>query len=59
MQKLSAGMREALTEPQLKARLEGMGFDVPASTPEQFAAFQQAEETRWTAFIKKHSMQAN
>ena len=59
VQKLSAGMREALTESQLKARLEGMGFDVPASSPEQFAAFQHAEETRWTAFIKKHSMQAN
>ncbi len=41
----------ALNDPALKARFVDVGFELVASTPEQFAAFQAKEFARWRQVI--------
>jgi tripartite-type tricarboxylate transporter receptor subunit TctC len=40
-----------LNDPQVKARLLELGFEIVANTPEQFTAFQAAEFARWKKVI--------
>jgi len=51
VKKLSDALRETLTEPKVRATLNGLGFEVVANSPEEFSAFQQAEVQRWTEVI--------
>ncbi|KOF52097.1 MULTISPECIES: tripartite tricarboxylate transporter substrate binding protein [unclassified Achromobacter] len=57
VQKLSEALRATLGEPKVKATLQGLGFEVVANTPQQFAAFQQAEVKRWKDVIQKSGIQ--
>ncbi|MBI5254859.1 MAG: tripartite tricarboxylate transporter substrate binding protein [Burkholderiales bacterium] len=41
-----------LNDPAVKAKLLDLGFDIVASTPEQFTAFQAAEFARWKKVIE-------
>ncbi|MBS7546138.1 Bug family tripartite tricarboxylate transporter substrate binding protein [Ancylobacter oerskovii] len=41
-----------LAAPDVKAKFNEMGFEVVANTPEEFAAFQKAEEERWRQVVK-------
>jgi tripartite-type tricarboxylate transporter receptor subunit TctC len=41
----------ALNDPAIKARFVDVGFEIVASTPEQFAAFQAREFARWKQVI--------
>ncbi len=41
----------ALNDPTIKARFVDVGFEIVASTPEQFAAFQAKEFARWKQVI--------
>jgi len=50
--KLHAALVAALNEPQVKAKLVEVGFEVVANTPEQFAAFQASEFARWKKVIE-------
>ena len=42
----------ALNDPQVKQQLTGLGLEVVANTPAQFAAFQQEEFARWKKVIE-------
>lgn len=42
----------ALRSPQVAPRLTEMGFEVVGSSPEEFAAFQQAEIARWRRVVQ-------
>ncbi|MCS3504892.1 Bug family tripartite tricarboxylate transporter substrate binding protein [Achromobacter sp. AGC78] len=55
--KLSKALQNALRDPKTKQTLQGLGFEVVANTPEQFAAFQQAEVKRWKDVIQKANIQ--
>ena len=50
---LSDALRETLREPSVSQTLQGLGFEVVANTPEEFAAFQKAEVARWKQVIKE------
>ena len=50
--KLHAALVAALNEPQVKAKLVEVGFEVVANTPEQFTAFQASEFARWKKVIE-------
>ena len=50
--KLHAALVAALNEPQVKAKLVEVGFEVVANTPEQFSAFQASEFARWKKVIE-------
>ncbi len=50
--KLHAALVAALNDPAIKPKLLEVGFEIVANTPEQFAAFQAAEFTRWKTLIE-------
>ena len=51
--RLSTEARRGLTDPQTKARMEAVGFEVVASSPAEFAAFMAAESERWGGMIRR------
>lgn len=53
VERLSAEARRGLTEPQARARMESLGFEVVASNPAEFAAFMAAEAERWGGMIRR------
>ena len=50
--KLADAAVQAINEPALKKRLTDQGLEIVANTPEEFAAFQAREYTRWKALIE-------
>jgi tripartite-type tricarboxylate transporter receptor subunit TctC len=57
--RLHAALVAVLNDPSVKPRLVDVGFEVVASTPEQFAQFQAAEYTRWKALIESRKITAD
>ena len=57
--KLHAAIRDALNDPAVKPKLLEVGFEIVASTPEQFAAFQAAEFARWQKLIQSRNIKAD
>ena len=57
--KLNAALREALASEETKAVLVGTGADPLSSTPEQYAADIDHEETRWSRIVKEAGVKAN
>jgi tripartite-type tricarboxylate transporter receptor subunit TctC len=56
--RLNAAITAALDTPDVRERLAGMGQDAWSSTPEQFAAFLRAEQTKWATVIKTAGIHA-
>lgn len=50
--KLQAEAVKAINQPDFRARLEGNGFVVVGSTPEQFRAFVASENAKWGKAVK-------
>ncbi|HSV70963.1 MAG TPA: tripartite tricarboxylate transporter substrate binding protein [Methylibium sp.] len=57
--KLHAALVAALNDAQVKQKFAEIGIEVVASTPEQFAAFQQAEYARWKTLIETRKITAD
>jgi tripartite-type tricarboxylate transporter receptor subunit TctC len=51
--KLNDAMVKALRSPDVSTRMQQIGFDVVASTPEEFGSFMKAEVERWTRVVGK------
>jgi tripartite-type tricarboxylate transporter receptor subunit TctC len=51
-EKANAAIVAALNDPQIKKQFVDVGFEIVASTPAQFAAFQQKEFARWKKVIE-------
>jgi tripartite-type tricarboxylate transporter receptor subunit TctC len=51
-QKLHGAIVGALNDPEIKSRMEAVGFEIVANTPEQFALFLNAELARWKQVIE-------
>jgi tripartite-type tricarboxylate transporter receptor subunit TctC len=51
--KLNEASVRALQDATIKARMTQIGFDVVASSPEEFGKFMQAEVERWTTVVNK------
>ena len=51
--KLNDAAVRALRSPEIRDRLTSIGFDVVASTPEEFGAFMKAEVDRWTKVVER------
>lgn len=52
VQRLNAALREVLGMPQVKARIDALGSQVSASSPEEFGRFLASEDARWAATVK-------
>ncbi len=50
--KLDAALRKIMTSPEIKQRLESVGFVVPAPGPAAYTKFVQSELDLWTKVIK-------
>ena len=57
--KLHGAIAAAVNDPAVKERLLGQGFEIVASTPEQFARFQAAEYARWKSLIEARKISAD
>jgi len=55
--RLSEALRETLKQEDVTKTLSGLGFEVVANTPEEFAAFQQQEVARWKEVIQAANIQ--
>ena len=51
--KLNDAAVRALRSPEIRERLIGIGFDVVASTPDEFGQFMRAEVDRWTKVVER------
>ena len=51
--KLNAALREALAAPDTKERMAKDGTEPLPSTPDEYAADIDREETKWSAIVKK------
>ena len=56
---LSSAIVAALNDPRVKPKLLELGFEVVASTPEQFAAMQASEFARWKTVIETGKITAD
>ena len=50
--RVNAGIVQALKEADVQKRMENFGVDVSSSTPEQFAAYIKSETARWAKVVK-------
>jgi tripartite-type tricarboxylate transporter receptor subunit TctC len=57
--KLSAALRAAVMSEDLKSKLAKDGAEPLLSTPEEYAADIDREETKWSAIVKKSGAKAN
>jgi len=55
---LNAKLKESLAAPELAHFFEQMGFDIVASTPEEFAAHLRRESEKWGKVIKERHIRA-
>jgi tripartite-type tricarboxylate transporter receptor subunit TctC len=56
--KLNAAMRTALASPDVQARIDTDGAEAFASTPEQYAADIDREETKWSEIVRRSGAKA-
>lgn len=57
--KLHSTLVAALADPGIKERFVDVGFEIVGNTPEQFAAFQAQEFTRWKKVIETRGIKAD
>ena len=57
--KLSSALTAALNDKGIKDRFTDVGFEIVASTPEQFASFQATEFYRWKKIIETRGISAD
>ena len=50
--KLNAELTKIIANPEVRARMDGLGLEYTPNTPEQFLAFQKAEQIKWAKIIK-------
>jgi tripartite-type tricarboxylate transporter receptor subunit TctC len=50
--RLNAELVKALRDPEVSAKLTGLGLEIIADTPEQFGAFLQSEGKQWLPLIR-------
>jgi tripartite-type tricarboxylate transporter receptor subunit TctC len=51
--RLNAEAHKAVRDPEVNGKLTGLGLEIDLTTPEQFAAFLDAEGKRWMPLIRK------
>lgn len=56
VQKLNSTLVKALARPDVRDRLQGMGFDVIASSPEAYAKLIRDEIVRWSKVVKEQGI---
>ena len=58
LQKVQSDMARVLRTPEMQQKVEELGMEVVASTPEQFDAFIASEMQRWGRIVKEANIRA-
>jgi tripartite-type tricarboxylate transporter receptor subunit TctC len=58
VRQLNAEVRKVLADPQVKAQIANIGFEVFSSTPEELGEFVNVQLVKWTKMIKDAGIQA-
>ena len=56
--RLNQATVRALKSPDVTERMQQIGFDVVAGTPEEFGKFMQQEVDRWTRVVQRGNIKA-
>ena len=59
VQKLNAEIIRAMRAPEVKEKIEGFGYDIVGSTPEQLDSFIKSEIVRWGKVVKDSGASVN
>jgi len=59
VQKLSSSLTRALARPDLRDRLQELGFDVVASSPDAYSRLIRDEIDRWSAVVKQQNIKVD
>ena len=57
VRQLNAAIKDVLAMPEVKAKFDGLGSRIVASSPEEFRKFLAAENTRWGGTVKAAGIQ--
>ena len=57
--KIHAAMLKAISEPATRKRLDEMGYQVIANTPEQFGEYLRDQITTWTKIVKDNNIKVD
>lgn len=52
VQRFNAEVAKIVQNPEVKAKMEGLGLEYTPNTPEQFAEFNKAELAKWAKIVK-------
>jgi len=52
VERISLAVRDALTDPEVKAKITAMGMEAKGSTPEELDAYDRSELERWRYVVK-------
>ena len=52
VERISLAVRDALTDPEVKAKIAAMGMEAKGSTPQELDAYDRAELERWRDVVK-------
>jgi tripartite-type tricarboxylate transporter receptor subunit TctC len=59
IQKLHTQVVKAMEPAEVRQRMENLGSEVVANTPEEFAAFQKSEVIKWAKVVKDANIKAD
>jgi len=59
VQKLHSTLVQALAHGRLRERLQGLGFDVVASTPDAYAKLIRDEIDRWSKVVREQNIKVD
>jgi len=51
-ERISKAVRDALADPEVRAKIQKMGMEAKSSTPQELDAFDRAELERWGKVVK-------
>jgi tripartite-type tricarboxylate transporter receptor subunit TctC len=56
---LNKAIAEVLREPAIRERLNGLGYEITGSTPQEFEAYVKDENVKWSEVIKSQGLTPN
>ena len=56
---LNKAITEVLQEPAIREKLNGLGYEIMGSTPQEFRTYVESENIKWAEVIKSQGLSPN